>query len=491
MGGLEDTDLRAALDVAVAAGASYADLRHNHLLTESISVRQGAVQDISSQIETGVGIRALVNGAWGFASSCDCDPATLPRLAREAVAIARASARVQTRPVKLAPVEPVEASYRTSWRIDPFAVKLEDKVETLLDAERLISSQRPRWRVATRLIGEAYASWSREHKHFLSSEGANVAQEMTECGGGIAGTAGTLQGIQRRSYPNSHRGHFATAGWEFFTELDLPSHAAAVGREALALLRAKPCPMGDKALILDSTQMALQIHESCGHPVELDRVLGSEASFAGTSFLDPAKRGGFRYGSPEVSLTADATVPGGLGTYGFDDEGVPAQRIELVREGIFANYLTSRDTAPLIGDAASNGTARATGFDRIPLVRMTNISLEPGDWRLEEMIRDTKDGVLMEANKSWSIDDKRLNFQFSTEIGWEIRDGALGAMVKNPGYTGITPDFWGRCDAVGNQAEWRLWGTPNCGKGQPPQVAHVGHGSAPARFRGVKVGVER
>jgi TldD protein len=483
--------LRSALDVAARAGAAYADIRHVNQVAESISVRQGAVRAVTSSEESGYGIRALVRGAWGFAAGSGQDPDDVKRTAQQAVAIAAASAAAGGHEVTLAPLDPVTDVYRTPYSVDPFSVKMEDKVAMLLEAERLVTSQRRPWRVATRLIGEAYLSWSREKKHFLSTEGSDIQQEIVECGGGVAANAGTLREIQRRSFPNSHRGHFATAGWEFVESLGLVDAAPRVGREALALLGARSCPPGEKTLILDSTQMTLQIHESCGHPIELDRVFGSEASYAGTSFLTPEKRGAFKYGSEAVNITADATVPGGLGTFGYDDDGVPAQRTEIIREGVFANYLTSRDTAPLVGDERSGGAARATGWNRTPLVRMTNINLEPGDWTLAEMVRDTKDGVLMETNKSWSIDDRRLNFQFATEAAWEIKGGSLGPMLKNPNYTGITPEFWGSCDAVGNRDEWRLLGTPNCGKGQPSQMAHVGHGSAPARFRGVRVGVGR
>ena len=256
----------------------------------------------------------------------------------------------------------------------------------------------------------------------------------------------------------------------------------------VALLTARPCPSEVTTLILDPTQTALQVHESCGHPIELDRVLGTEASYAGTSFLTPDKRGHFRYGSDAVTIVADATVPGGLGTFGYDDEGVPAQRTVIVEHGIFRNYLTSRETAATFGES-SNGTMRADGWSRIPLIRMTNINLEPGDWSLDDLIADTDRGVFLQTNRSWSIDDVRLNFQFGTEIGWEIRNGRLGAMLKNATYTGITPRFWGACDAVGR--DWTVWGTPNCGKGQPSQAMHVGHGASAIRVRGVQIGVMR
>jgi TldD protein len=230
------------------------------------------------------------------------------------------------------------------------------------------------------------------------------------------------------------------------------------------------------------------VHDSIGHPIELDRVFGTEAAYAGTSFLTTEKLGNFKYGSEHVNVVADATEPGGLGTFGFDDEGVPAQRTEIVRNGLFLGYLTSRETAAALGQR-SNGAMRASGWNRIPLIRMTNVSLEPGDWTLDDMIADTDDGIYMETNRSWSIDDKRLNFQFGTEIGREIKNGKLGDLVKNATYTGITPQFWGSCDAVGNRDTWVVWGTPNCGKGQPQQTMGTGHGASPARFRNVKVGI--
>jgi TldD protein len=239
---------------------------------------------------------------------------------------------------------------------------------------------------------------------------------------------------------------------------------------------------------LDGSQLALQVHESIGHPIELDRILGTEASFAGTSFLKPEMVGNFRYGSEKVNVSADATILGGLGTFGFDDEGIKAQRVPILSDGILVNLLTSRETAPVMGKE-SNGTMRADGWNRIPLIRMTNINLEPGDWVLEDMIADTDEGLFLCTNRSWSIDDQRINFQFGTEIGWEIKNGRLGEIIKNPTYTGITPRFWNSCDAIANRQSWQMWGTPNCGKGEPGQVAHVGHGAAPARFRNVRVGV--
>jgi len=242
------------------------------------------------------------------------------------------------------------------------------------------------------------------------------------------------------------------------------------------------------SLIIDGSQLALQVHESCGHPIELDRVFGTEASYAGMSFLTLDKLNNFRYGSDIVNIVADSTVPGGLGTFGYDDEGIKAQRVPIVTNGMFVGYLTSRETAAKINQQ-SNGAMRADGWNKIPLIRMTNVNLEPGTWKFDDLISDTEDGIYVETNRSWSIDDKRLNFQFGTEIAWEIKNGKLGRMFKNPTYTGITPQFWASCDAICNKSYWKMWGTPNCGKGEPPQTAHVGHGTAPSRFRNIKVGV--
>jgi TldD protein len=292
---------------------------------------------------------------------------------------------------------------------------------------------------------------------------------------------------QRRSYPGI-RGQYGTRGWELVRELDLLGNAARVGEEAVALLSAPACPEETTDLILGGEQMALQIHESVGHATELDRILGWEAAFAGTSWLDLEQLGRLRFGSELMTITADATLPGALGSFGYDDEGTPARRVDIVSEGVWVGVLSGRDSAAVAGVPAG-GMVRGDGYDRLPMVRMTNIGLLPGNNSLEEMIASTEHGVYMDTNRSWSIDDRRLNFQFGCEIGWEVRDGVLGRMVRNPTYTGISPQFWGAMDMLGNESEWVFWGTPNCGKGQPVQVGHTGHPAVPARFRGVHVGV--
>jgi len=257
----------------------------------------------------------------------------------------------------------------------------------------------------------------------------------------------------------------------------------------VALLTAPECPGGQKDLIINPNQLFLQIHESVGHPTELDRVMGMEANFAGTSFVTTEKLNKLQYGSEIVNIVADSTIPGGLATQGYDDDGVAAQRWHLIKNGLFTGYLTNRETAHIIGEERSKGCNRADGWNRLPIIRMTNISLMPGDWTLDDLIADTDDGILIDCNKSWSIDDKRINFQFATEIAWEIKNGKKGQILKNPTYQGKTTEFWNSCDAICDDDHFVLWGTANCGKGQPGQTASMSHGCPPARFKNVTVGV--
>jgi len=481
-----------ALNLAGVQGASYADIRIVNRRTQNITVKNGVVEGLSDNESQGFGVRVVVDGAWGFASSARIAPAEVDRITALAVQIARASALFKTHDVDLGPPVAHTGTYRTPLEIDPWEVSLEDKLALLFKADQGLRAT-PGVMVAS----SSLAFW-REDITFANSEGAFLEQEIVESGSGIEALAVNPETgeVQKRSYPNAFARDQRREGWEAILAMDLPGNAPRVGEEAVALLSADPCPSGVKTLILGATQLALQVHESCGHPIELDRVFGTEASYAGTSFLTPEKYGSFRYGSEYVNITADATSPGGLGTFGWDDEGVPAQRVPIIRQGLFVGYLTSRETAQqlrqIVGsDApqASGGAMRADGWNRIPIIRMTNINLEPGEWKFDDLVADTDEGIYMELNRSWSIDDKRLNFQFGTEIAYEIKNGKMGRMLKNATYTGITPHFWANCDAICNENHWRVWGTPNCGKGQPPQSAHVGHGTAPARFRNVQVGV--
>ena len=471
-----------ALAAARAAGATYADIRVVETRTQGLSVKNGSVDAITSDSDHGFGIRVIADGAWGFAASARIDEDEVKRVAALAVRIARASALTKRRDVALSPVDAYEDTWSARPKVDPFEVKIEDKLAHLLDAERRMHG------VPDVRVTQATMRFVAEKKVFASTEGSFIKQDFVQSGGAIYATAARAGEVQSRSYPAQFGGDFALKGYEFIEQLDFPGNAERVAREASQLLDAEQCPSGKKTIILEGSQLALQLHESCGHPIELDRVLGSEAGLVGKSFLTPDKLGSFRYGSDAVSIFHDARLPGANGSFGYDDEGVPAQRTQIVDRGTFVGYLTSRETAPVIGQR-SNGAMMAVDWSRTPLIRMTNVNLAPGDWTFDELIKDTKDGIYMDLNRSYSIDDRRYNFQFGTEIAWEIKDGSLGKMLKNPTYTGLTPEFWGACDAVCDEREWRVWGIPNCGKGEPMQAIRVGHGVAPARFRDIRVGV--
>jgi TldD protein len=436
---------------------------------------------LSNDESQGIGVRVLVSGCWGFASTNIVAPDEIDRITNVAVEIAKASAQSSTGQVSLGPPVTSQGVYTTPIRVNPFTISLEDKLGLLLEADARMGSVKGISARTGNLI------FIKEHKSFANSEGAHVEQTIYEAGGGIMATARGNGEIQRRSYPQSMRQQ-GCAGWEFVDSMDLAGNAERIASEAVALLSAKHCPSGVTTLIVGASQLGLQIHESCGHAIELDRVLGSEAAYAGTSFLTTDKLNNFQYGSEHINITADSVRLPGLGSYGWDDEGVPAQSTPVVQNGQFTGYLTSRETASGL-NLIPNGSMRAASWNRIPLIRMNNVSLEPGNWNLDDLIADTDDGILMEMNRSWSIDDRRFNFQFGTEIGYEIKKGKLGKALRNCTYTGITPEFWNSCDAVCNEELWTMWGIPNCGKGQPGQIGHTGHGAAPARFRNIQVGV--
>jgi TldD protein len=472
-----------ALNAAQVAGASYADVRVVRRREESISVKTGRVEGVALGETEGFGVRVIVDGAWGFASSHRLELDEADRVAHLAARIARASATALRRPVVLDDRPPAVGTYETPVEVDPFRLPLEAKIGDLLDADRRAS------RVKGIAFTESMYAAQREWKTFAATDGSFTEQTITHVGSAVEANAIDGDEHQRRSYPDAGGG-FRAAGYEFIQGLDLADHAEACGDEAVALLSAPQLPSGRRTIILDPSQLYLQIHESCGHPSELDRVFGTEASYAGTSFLTTDKLAdGFRYGSDLVTIVADATAPHGLGTFGWDDEGVAAQAVPIIQNGILAGYLSSRETAPRIG-RRSGGAMRADGWNRIPLIRMTNVSLMPvPGMSLADIVADTDDGLYLESNRSWSIDDRRLNFQFATEVAYEVKGGKKGRMFKNPTYTGITYEFWRSCDAVGDESSWVMLGTPNCGKGEPSQVGHVGHGVSGARFRDVQVGV--
>ncbi len=474
-----------ALDTARVRGASYADARVMDLRQRDLSTKNGEVGTLAEAESLGIGVRVIAEGAWGFASTDRLTREGVQACAAQAVAIARASALAKRHDVVLAPEQAYVDTWQNPYIKDPFRIPLERQIDLLLAADAEMR------RVTGVTLTETSMQFRRIEQLFASSIGSLIHQVKMQSGCGIAATSFAANEIQKRTYPNSFGGQHMLQGYELVEALDLVGHAQRVGEEAVALHKATQCPEGVRTILLDGGQLGLQVHESVGHPIELDRVLGMEANFAGMSFLTLDKLRTLRYGSDIVNVVADARLAHGpgLGTFGYDDEGVPAQCTDIIKEGLFTGYLSNRETAAAIGESRSNGTMRTESWNRLPIIRMTNVSLLPGTWALDDLIADTDDAILMETNRSWSIDDRRYHFQFSTEIGWEIRGGKKVRMLKNPSYSGITTEFWNSCDAICSRQHWTLWGTPNCGKGQPMQTMGTGHGAAPARFRNIKVGV--
>jgi TldD protein len=475
-----------ALDTATQRGATYADLRVVDERGRALATKNGKIGNASDSRSQGFNVRVLVDGAWGFASSADLGRVSVEATAAQAVAIARASAKVKQKDVQLVPEKAVTAEWTTPHKTDPFSISIEQNLALLQKIDSELRS------VKGVTLAETNINFRREELWFFSSAGADIHQTKVTTGAGYVAYSFAGSEIQKRSYPNSFGGQWQNKGYELIDELKLVENARRIGEEAVALHGADQCPEGTFDIILESSQLGLQIHESVGHPIELDRVLGMEANFAGTSFLTLDKLRTLKYGSELVNVVADARQEHGpgLGTFAFDDEGVPAQCTPIISNGLFTGYLSSRETAALIGLQRSGGTLRAESWNRLPMIRMTNISILPGEKPLtgEQLISATDHGILFQTNRSWSIDDKRYNFQFGTEIGWEIKNGKRARMLKNPSYSGITTEFWNSMDAICSRDEWTLWGTPNCGKGQPQQVMGTGHGASPARFRKIKVG---
>src|SRR5579863_9696459 len=473
-----------ALETAKVRGATYADARVMDIRLRDLSTKNGQVGMLAESETYGIGIRVIAQGSWGFASTDRLTREGIAACAAEAVAIAKASALAKLHDVEMVPVEAYQDTWQNPYVKDPFRIPIERQLDLLLAADREIS------RVKGVTVAETSMAFRRIEQFFASSIGSAIHQIKMESGAGIVATAFAGNEIQKRSYPNSFGGQHQLAGYELVESLDLLGNAPRVAEEAVALHSAAQSPEGTKTIILDSSQLGLQIHESIGHPIELDRVLGMEANFAGMSFLTLEKLGTLRYGSEIVNVVADARLEHGpgLGTFAYDDEGVPAQCTDIIKGGQFRGYLSNRETAKLVGLSRSSGTMRTESWNRLPIIRMTNISLKPGSGSPDELIANTDDGIWMETNRSWSIDDRRYQFQFSTELGWEIKGGKKVRMLKNPSYSGITTEFWNSCDAICGEKYWTLWGTPNCGKGQPMQTMGTGHGASPARFRNVKMG---
>jgi len=475
-----------AINIATQLGASYADARAIWQKREFIQTKDEKLAALNLTESVGIGIRILCDGGWGFASTQKLTKNGVDNAVRRAMAVARASASCVSPPITLA----FEPAYQSTWisphLIDPFKISIENKLAVLLQCASIMRS------VEGVCMTQGEMTFTKEHKIFVSTEGSCIDQTFIRSSCGIEANAFSPNDRQKRSWPNSFGGQHENAGWEIVEKWQLPQNAQRIAEEAVALLTAPECEKRRADVIVGASQLALQVHESCGHPSELDRALGHEANFAGTSFLTPSMLGNLQYGSSSVNLVADATASGALGGFAFDDEGVQAQCIDLVKDGVFVGYLSSRDTANLIGLARSGGAVRAQGWNNQPIIRMTNISLRPGSaGSLADLIADTEDGILMETNKSWSIDDKRYNFQFGMEAGYEIKGGKITRLIKNPSYGGITTPFWNSCDAICDKESYNDWGVPNCGKGQPCQTMWTGHGAAPARFRNIEIGVTK
>ncbi|HEV8542847.1 MAG TPA: metallopeptidase TldD-related protein [Verrucomicrobiae bacterium] len=473
----------AAIAIALAKklGATYADIRINRYLHESVFTREERVLNVSQSRSFGFGVRVLFKGAWGFAASHLVTPEAVERVTREAMDIAKANAMYQQKPVELLPVEKISATWKSAFKKDPFTVPTDTKIDFLLKLNQL----------ALKTKGVSFVSSSlslqNEQKFYASTDGSQTEQQII------------------RTYPsftvtavNKAAGDFQTRaslpapkciGYEYLTEFDWSKEAAQAGEEAVEKLSARPVTPGKYDLIIDPTNLWLTIHESVGHSTELDRALLWEADYAGTSFLTPDKTGKLQFGSKICNFFADRVQPQGLATVGYDDESVPAQRWYLVKDGIFVDWQTTRDLAPLIGHKTSYGCLHADSWSSVPFPRMPNVSLEPAkeDVSLDQLIADVDDGIMIYGNGSWSIDQQRYNFQFGGQTFREIKKGKIGAMLRDGAYQSRTTDFWNSCDGLGGEKTYQLGGAMNDGKGEPTQSNAVSHGCPVARFRHVNV----
>lgn len=466
-----------ALERVRRAGAEYGDIRLIESTTQSLRGQDRRIASVGDRLDRGFGVRVLYNGAWGFASSSVVTGDEVRNTADLAIEIAKSSAPLMIDPVRLAP-EPVHRdTVVTPREIDPFTVALEDKAALLLETMELLHKQDG--------VRRSNASlWTRRDvKLFASTEGSHIRFDLLASHAGFGATAVYDGRFASRSFGTP----YLRAGYELVQNAGLLEHAARIAAEAVEKVRAPRADAGNYDLVLDPLHLALTIHESCGHPTELDRALGYEANYAGTSFLTPEKLGKFRYGSKHVNLTADNTEPGGLASTGYDDDGVQCQRWDIVREGVFVGYSTTREVAAAVGEARSRGSSRADGWNNIPILRISNIGLEPGDATLDQLIGGVKRGIYIEGRGSYSIDSRRLNFQFGGDAFWAIENGERTHMLRDVIYSGITPEFWASCDGVADRAHRKPYGFISCGKGQPGQSGWMTHASAHARFRGVNV----
>ncbi|GAB3027002.1 hypothetical protein MBOU_36790 [Mycobacterium bourgelatii] len=475
----------AALSAATAAGASHADVRIHRISTEIIQLRDGELETAVVNRECGLAVRVIVAGTWGFASHAELSPFVAAATARRAVHVATTLAPLNKERVKLA-AEPVytDATWVSSYEIDPFDVPRADKIEVLAEySGRLLASDG---------VDHASARLTavKEQTFYADTFGSSITQQRVRVlpvleAMTIDAAAGSFESLRTLAPPTA-RGWEAVAGdevWNWSEELaELPSLLA-------EKVKAPSVMPGPTDLVIDPTNLWLTIHESIGHATEYDRAIGYEAAYAGTSFATPDKLGSMRYGSPVMNVTADRTAEFGLATVGYDDEGVAAQSWDLVRDGIFVGYQLDRVFAPRLGQERSNGCSYADSPHHVPIQRMANVSLLPSDEDIStaDLIARIDDGIYIVGDKSWSIDMQRYNFQFTGQRFYRIRDGELFGQLRDVAYQATTTDFWNSMEAVGGSQTWRLGGAFNCGKAQPGQVAAVSHGCPSALFRGVNV----
>lgn len=466
-----------ALKRIAASGAEYGDIRIQDSQTEQIDGEDRRIASIRDVQDIGFGVRVLYHGAWGFAASSILSLEEVPRVADLAVEIAKGSASMALEKVRLVP-EPVHRDrIVTPYRVDPFTIPLEKKTDLLLNTMETLHRQ-------SGIARSSASLWARrDRKLFVSTEGSRLEFDLLAGQGECTAIALHEGRFASRSFNTPH----LRKGYELIEEADLLREAPRVASQAVEKVKAPTVDAGRYDLVLDPEHLSLTIHESCGHPSELDRALGYEANYAGTSFLTPDKRGNFRYGSRYVNFVADNTEPDTLAATGFDDDGVQCQRWDVVRNGVFVGYCTNREVASKIGESRSRGSNRADGWGNVPIVRIANIGLEPGEATCDQLIADVKRGIYIEGHGSYSIDQRRYNFQFGGDAFWLIENGRRTHMVRDVIYHGITPEFWNSCDGVADRSFRRRYGFITCGKGQPGQSGWMTHAASPARFRSVQV----
>ena len=466
-----------ALKQIQASGAEYGDMRILDSQVQTVQGEDRRISSVKNLFDSGFGIRVLFKGAWGFAASSIFTEEEVRRTTGLAVDIAKSTAALGGDPVHLVPEQVYRDSVVTSFQVDPFKIPLAAKTQLLLDTMEILHSHSGIQRSQVNL-------WARrDTKLFSSTEGTRLLFNLLAVHGGISASAVFEGQFASRSFNTP----YLRTGYELIERSDFLSEARRVAEQAVQKVTAPPVTPGTYDLLLDPEHLSLTIHESCGHPSELDRVMGYEANYAGTSFLTPEKRGRYRYGSPAVNLVADNTEPGTLASTGYDDDGVACQRWAIVREGLFVGYCTNREVASYIGESRSRGSNRADSWASVPMVRIANIGLTPGKSRFDELVADVRRGIVIEGHGSYSIDQQRYNFQFGGDAFWLIENGQRRHMVKDVIYHGVTPEFWSSCEAVANAEHRGRFGFITCGKGQPGQAGWMTHAASPALFRQVGV----